>query len=252
MRRCTVSRASLVCMDARTRWPVSAAVMAAWTVSVSRSSPMRMTSGSCRMAARSAPDQSRVSVPSSRWVTVATRSWCSTSIGSSRVRMWTARWRLMRSTIAGERRRLARPGRAGDEHEPPGAEGELADGLRHAHVLQRDRGVAHPPHDAGVGAPRPERVDAEPPHALDDQGVVGLEPRGVLGLGAAGHRRRHERGDRGGVQRARWWRPRDGRRPGPWRPNRVAGGGRRRPRSRPARAARAGSGGASAWPWWGT
>ena len=37
--------ASLVCIEVRTRWPVSAAVMAAAIVSPSRTSPMRMTSG---------------------------------------------------------------------------------------------------------------------------------------------------------------------------------------------------------------
>ena len=38
----------------RTMWPVSAAVRASATVSLSRSSPMTMTSGSSRSAARSA------------------------------------------------------------------------------------------------------------------------------------------------------------------------------------------------------
>ncbi len=52
--RLTVSVASMVCSVERTRCPVSAAASAAATVSMSRISPMRITSGSSRMAARSA------------------------------------------------------------------------------------------------------------------------------------------------------------------------------------------------------
>jgi len=43
-----VSVASMVCSVLITKWPVCAAVSAAETVSVSRISPMRMSSGSCR------------------------------------------------------------------------------------------------------------------------------------------------------------------------------------------------------------
>ena len=50
--RFTVSVVSTVWRVESTRWPVSAAARAADTVSVSRISPMRMTSGSSRIAAR--------------------------------------------------------------------------------------------------------------------------------------------------------------------------------------------------------
>ena len=46
--RFTASVAVVVWSDANTRWPVSAALIAAHTVSASRISPMRITSGSWR------------------------------------------------------------------------------------------------------------------------------------------------------------------------------------------------------------
>ena len=49
--RSTVCTALTVCRVARTRWPVSAAISAALTVSRSRISPTRMTSGVCRTTA---------------------------------------------------------------------------------------------------------------------------------------------------------------------------------------------------------
>ena len=61
--RFTVSVASCVCSVDITRWPVSAAARAARTVSVSRISPIRITSGSWRSAARSADRKSAVSMP---------------------------------------------------------------------------------------------------------------------------------------------------------------------------------------------
>ena len=45
-RRLTVSAASIVCIVESTRWPDSAAWSAVWAVSASRSSPIRITSGS--------------------------------------------------------------------------------------------------------------------------------------------------------------------------------------------------------------
>ena len=50
--RSMVLTALVVCSVPSTRWPVSAAVIAQRTVSASRSSPTRITSGSSRMAAR--------------------------------------------------------------------------------------------------------------------------------------------------------------------------------------------------------
>ena len=52
--RCTVSAASIVCIVQITRWPVSAARRAVIAVSSSRTSPIMITSGSWRIAARSA------------------------------------------------------------------------------------------------------------------------------------------------------------------------------------------------------
>ena len=52
MMRSMVAGASWVCRVAKTRWPVSAAVRAVAIVSRSRSSPTRMTSGSCRSTRR--------------------------------------------------------------------------------------------------------------------------------------------------------------------------------------------------------
>ena len=56
MIRLIVSVASMVCSVEKTRLPISAAVSAAETVSKSRISPMRMTSGSWRTTWRSASE----------------------------------------------------------------------------------------------------------------------------------------------------------------------------------------------------
>ena len=99
MMRLIVSAASIVCSVDSTRWPVSAADSAARTVSTSRISPTRITSGSWRIAARSATVKSAVSWRTSRWDTIDFLSWCRISIGSSMVTMLTSRSVLMRSTI---------------------------------------------------------------------------------------------------------------------------------------------------------
>jgi hypothetical protein len=64
--RLTVRDASGVCIVDSTRWPVSAACIAISSVSPSRISPTRMTSGSWRSAARSASLYVLVSLPTSR------------------------------------------------------------------------------------------------------------------------------------------------------------------------------------------
>ena len=63
--RSMVLAAPLVCSVANTRWPVSAAVMAVEMVSRSRISPTRITSGSCRRAARRPAAKLMVSAPTS-------------------------------------------------------------------------------------------------------------------------------------------------------------------------------------------
>src|SRR5215831_12302676 len=100
MTRSIVPGALWVCRVAKTRWPVSAAVSAVEIVSRSRISPRRITSGSWRSAARSALAKSVASTPISRWLTMQ-RLWrCTNSIGSSIVRMCSARVRLISSIIA--------------------------------------------------------------------------------------------------------------------------------------------------------
>ena len=70
----------------RTMWPVSAAVSASEIDSLSRSSPMTMTSGSSRSAARSARANEPVCVPTSRWLTRQFLNGWTNSTGSSIVR----------------------------------------------------------------------------------------------------------------------------------------------------------------------
>ena len=99
-RRPSVSAASRVCSVEKTRWPDSAAWSATWAVSASRSSPIRMTSGSWRRTRRIAWSKLAVSRPTSRWLTMQPRSGCRISIGSSTVTMCWRRVRLMWSSIA--------------------------------------------------------------------------------------------------------------------------------------------------------
>ena len=70
-----------------TRWPVSAACMAALKVSWSRISPTRMMSGSWRTASFRALWKSITSMPISRWLKIDLSSVKVNSIGSSIVTM---------------------------------------------------------------------------------------------------------------------------------------------------------------------
>ncbi len=83
--------ASVVCSVENTRCPVSAALSAVSSVSMSRISPIRITSGSCRSTWRSAAPKVRVSLPTSRWEMLAIWSRCRNSIGSSMVMTFTRR-----------------------------------------------------------------------------------------------------------------------------------------------------------------
>ena len=179
--RLIVSGASIVCSVESTRWPVSAADRAARTVSMSRISPTRMTSGSWRIAARRAEVKSAVSWRISRWETIAFLSWCRISIGSSIVTMLTSRYVLMRSTIDGERRRLAGARRARDQHQPARLERELADHLGHVQVAERLRADRDAAEDEAVRAARLVGVDAEPAHARQRVREVGLVRLAELG-----------------------------------------------------------------------
>ena len=87
MMRLTVSVASIVWRVLMTKWPVCAAVSAVRTVSRSRISPIRMTSGSWRRTYLSADEYDSVSRPTSRWLMIESLSLCRISIGSSTVTM---------------------------------------------------------------------------------------------------------------------------------------------------------------------
>ena len=92
--------ASVVCSVEKTRCPVSAALSAVSSVSMSRISPIRMTSGSWRSTWRSAAPNDSVSLPTSRWEMFDITSRCRNSIGSSIVMMFTRRLWLMWLIIA--------------------------------------------------------------------------------------------------------------------------------------------------------
>ena len=101
MMRLIVSVASTVCSVESTRWPVSAADSAVWTVSSSRISPTRMTSGSWRRTRRSARLKDAVSMPDLALVDDRRlSSRCRNSIGSSIVTMCLRIVRFMWSIIA--------------------------------------------------------------------------------------------------------------------------------------------------------
>ena len=68
-------------------------------VSTSRSSPTSMMSGSSRRAARRAWAKFIESWPISRWLITHFLSWCTNSIGSSMVTMWSFRLRFMKSIM---------------------------------------------------------------------------------------------------------------------------------------------------------
>ena len=90
MIRLIVSVASRVCSVESTRWPVSAALSAVRTVSSSRISPTRITSGSWRRTRFIARPKLFVSEPTSRWLMIDRLSRCRYSIGSSSVITWWA------------------------------------------------------------------------------------------------------------------------------------------------------------------
>ncbi len=94
------SVASTAWIVENTRCPVSAAESAVRTVSSSRISPIRITSGSWRSTRRSARAKEAVSMPTSRWLIAERLSWWTNSIGSSIVTMWRLRVSLMWSIIA--------------------------------------------------------------------------------------------------------------------------------------------------------
>ena len=167
MMRSIVSAAPRVCSVAKTRCPVSAAVSAVEIVSRSRISPTRITSGSWRRPARSASANPSVSVPTSRWLTRQRRWLWRNSIGSSIVRMWPARLRLISSISAASVVDLPEPVGPGDEDEPARLVGELVQSRPAGPVLEREDLVRDQAEDGGDRVPLEEDVDAEPGDAGD-------------------------------------------------------------------------------------
>ena len=117
-----------------------------------------MTSGSCRIAARSAVEKSSVSTRTSRWLIIA-----------ELVEVQHLDRVLDRDDVhfavvvdvvdhAGERGRLAGPGRAGDQHQPARLERERREHRRQAEVLERDRADATPAGRPGRHEPRERKA----------------------------------------------------------------------------------------------
>ena len=167
MMRSIVCAALFVWRVEKTRWPVSAAVMAVWIVSQSRISPTMMTSGSCRIALRSA-------------------SWNDDGVGpdlaladGAEVVLEEVLDRVLDGDDvdrvplgdplddAGERRRLARAGRAGDEDEARGVVAERVDDVGEVELGDaRDR-ERDPPEDGRPAPALEEDVAAEARQPLD-------------------------------------------------------------------------------------
>ena len=134
--RPTVSAASMVCIVERTRWPDSAACSAVCAVSASRSSPIRIVSGSCRSARRSAwpklvgvePDLALVDDRQVVGVEDLDRVLDRHDVRPARAVDAVEHRR--------ERGRLAGAGGAGDEHEPALLLGEGLDARRQAQLVE--------------------------------------------------------------------------------------------------------------------
>src|SRR5882762_4196022 len=120
MTRLIVCVASVVWSVENTRCPVSAAFSAVSSVSMSRISPIRITSGACRSTWRNAALKERVSFPTSRCEMLARLSRCRNSIGSSIVMMLTRRFVLMWLIIAASAVDLPDPVTPVTRHSPRG------------------------------------------------------------------------------------------------------------------------------------
>src|SRR5215212_7141979 len=113
MMRLIVSEASSVCRVDSTRWPVSAALSAVWTVSSSRISPIRIVSGSWRRTRRSARLKDAVSAQELDRVLDRDDVLVHRPVHVVEHRR--------------QRRRLAGAGRAGEQDDPPLLLGERRD-----------------------------------------------------------------------------------------------------------------------------
>ena len=151
----------MVCSVESTRWPVSAAVSAISMVSRSRISPTRITFGACRSAALSAAAKVGVSLCSSRWWMVAFLCWCRNSIGSSMVRMCSARVSLIRSMIAASVDDLPEPVGPVTSTMPFFSAALSASDRRQLELGERRNPRRDDAHDDRERAALPEDVDAE-------------------------------------------------------------------------------------------
>ena len=127
MMRSTVFDASMVCSVENTRWPVSAAVSAISIVSRSRISPTRITFGACRSAARSAArKRRRVAVQLAlvhRALLVVVQELDRVFDGEDVL----GAGLVDQVDHRRQRRRLARAGRAGDQHDAVLERGDLGE-----------------------------------------------------------------------------------------------------------------------------
>ncbi len=187
--RVTALGASLVCRVDSTRWPVRAASTPSWAVARSRISPIMMMSGSDRrMAGRMAAKFRPALWLTCTWLMPSSRY----STGSSTVMMLTPGL-LISDRRRVQRGRLARAGRAGDQHHPvrlaerAGEPAVVVVGEAELAQLQVDAaGVEHPQHDLLAphgrqgGGPQVDVAAVEPDR---DPAVLRQPPLGDVDVG---------------------------------------------------------------------
>ncbi len=171
--------ALFVCRVEKTRWPVSAAVIAVCIVPQSRISPTMITSGSCRNMFLRASPKLGVSVDTSRWETAALPSAKRNSIGSSIVTMWTGRFSMIERMTPARVVDLPEPVGPGDQDEPLGQVDEALEDLGEVQLGDRGQLEGDPAEHGGIGAALDEDVAAEPRDpgqaVADVDGLVLLE-----------------------------------------------------------------------------
>ncbi len=174
MMRSTVFAALDVCSVPKTRWPVSAAVRASEMVSRSRISPTRMTSGS----SRSALLQGRRERPRVR-ADLALVDQAALRLVHELDRVLDGQDVRVPSVVdvvdhGGERRRLARAGRAGHEHETALFLAELLEDRRQVQGLERRNHRRDAPQHRPRSAILHEDVHPEPADAVEGAREVEL------------------------------------------------------------------------------
>ncbi len=174
------SVASTVWIVERTRWPVSAADRAVWTVSSSRISPTRITSGSWRRTRRRARLNEAVSMPTSRWLIAERLSECTNSIGSSIVTMCLLIVLFMWSIIAASVVDLPEPVVPVSRTIPrsSSASSRTTVGRDSSSIVLMRWGMAR--QTIEIAPPLLEGVDPEAGHTLDFVGEVDLVLLGEL------------------------------------------------------------------------